>query len=126
MLCPLPDPAQIIPKSVSITHKESVISNQLPIIWTVEVDLRIAKKYRLVSKIGAGVYGMVYRGKLTAYHIFNATLLINIKYTPGIDTLTNKEVAIKLEDGRVHQTLHGEYLQYKKMDGGRKLSLQSL
>ena len=81
VLCPLPDPAQIIPKSVSITHKESVIWNQLPIIWTVEMDLRIAKKYRLVRKIGAGAFGMIYRGKLTAYHIFNATLLINILNT---------------------------------------------
>ena len=72
VLCPLPDPAQTIPKSVSITHKESeqVMSNQLPIIWTVEMDLRIAKKYRLVRKIGAGDFGLVYRGKLTACHIF--------------------------------------------------------
>lgn len=77
-------------------------------------EIRVANKYRLGRKIGAGSFGDIYLGKLLI------ELFCLLTPTPtGVNIVNGEQVAVKLESVRArHPQLEYEARVYKALAGG--------
>ena len=84
------------------------------------MEVHVAKKFRLVHKIGSGSFGVIYIGIFTIFCCY--PLLSHPSHIAlGTNIATREEVAIKLEDvNSKHPQLHIESKFYRVMAGGSK------
>lgn len=87
------------------------------------MDLRVANKFRIGRKIGAGSFGDIYLGNIELFYFYLKKrcfhLICIFFFCLGTNLITGEEVAIKLESVKArHPQLEYEAKVYKALSGG--------